>query len=80
MAANCGGLAGAQVFRTDDSPLYHRAFTVILSLAAICMGLLLGQLLGYFLSNRKIDKANPLDNNEPRVQDGVLVKFWRWTL
>lgn len=53
MAANLGALAGAQIFREHDAPLYHEAFTIITSLAAFntaVVGILIGL---YFVLNRK---------------------------
>jgi hypothetical protein len=57
MAANCGSIAGAQVFRTEDAPLYINAFTVMLALSAICFIVIIGQQTWYFSSNRKMAKT-----------------------
>lgn len=79
MAANSGALGAAQVFRTEDAPLYHVAFTATLSIAAICMALLVVQLTWYFISNKKIDRENEGSTVEPRLENGVLVKTWKWS-
>lgn len=34
MSANIGAIYGAQIFQSDDAPLYRRAFTINLSLLA----------------------------------------------
>ena len=79
MAANGGGLIGAQIFRTEDAPLYRRAFTIVVSLAVGCMALILSQLGWYIYSNWRIDKRNPTERREARLENGVVSKVWRWT-
>ncbi|KAH9896383.1 MFS general substrate transporter [Xylariomycetidae sp. FL2044] len=79
MAANCGGLIGAQVFRSEDAPVYQKAFTIVLALAAACITVLLAQLTGYLYSNRKTDRSANGHVADSRVEDGALRRDWRWT-
>ncbi|KAL5333996.1 major facilitator superfamily domain-containing protein [Aspergillus crustosus] len=54
MAANCAGISGSQIFRTDDRPLYHKGLTAICILAGaswiLCLAL---NLQSYFNQKRK---------------------------
>ncbi|KAI9733997.1 MAG: hypothetical protein M1834_002654 [Cirrosporium novae-zelandiae] len=77
MAANAAGIAGSQVFRDDDKPLYHRAFTTITALAAASEAVVIGQMVWYFASNRILAKK-PESEVELVVDEG-LVKRWWWT-
>jgi hypothetical protein len=56
MAANAAGVAGSQVFRGSDAPLYIHAFTAMLSLAAVCFTAVIALMVWYFLSNKQLDK------------------------
>ncbi|KAI9733266.1 MAG: hypothetical protein M1834_003350 [Cirrosporium novae-zelandiae] len=85
MAANTGGIAGSQVFRTEDAPKYLRAFTAIVALAAsgwVITALQIGQ---YIWSNRRIEKhvgeeqesIGEEEKGEP-VEEGKRVWKWAW--
>jgi len=76
MAANAAGIAGSQVFRTKDAPLYHVAFTVIVALAAVCVAVVIFQIAWYLLSNRKLARKG--DGEVPKVEGAGVVKVWRW--
>ncbi|KAH8195828.1 hypothetical protein TruAng_009998 [Truncatella angustata] len=39
MGANVAGIYGAQIFRSDDRPLYSRGFSIAISV--LCVGLIL---------------------------------------
>ncbi|KAI2638003.1 MFS general substrate transporter [Hypomontagnella submonticulosa] len=85
MGANSGGIAGSQVFRTQDAPLYTNAFTACLALSAAVAVLIIGQSAWYFVSNTKLDKqgdapivAGKIDET-PDGQRVELVRKWRWT-
>jgi len=52
MAANCGGLVGAQIFRSDDKPYYHRGWTIIASFASLSLVLVTILIAQYALSNK----------------------------
>jgi hypothetical protein len=73
MAANAAGIAGSQVFRTQDKPLYHKAFTVILSMAALSWALVVGQMLWYYISNRSLTGKRRNEDKEDQPTG------WRWT-
>lgn len=85
MGANAGGIAGSQVFRTQDAPLYINGFTACLALGAavIVMTIVLGS--WYFVSNKNLDKdgSGPVVTGatEETTPDGhkvELVRKWRW--
>ncbi|KAI1803998.1 putative allantoate permease [Daldinia bambusicola] len=84
MGANAGGIAGSQVFRTQDAPLYHNAFTACVVLSAVVVVEVVGQGAWYFASNKKLDRrgdAPIISGKTDEVFDGqrvVLVRKWRW--
>lgn len=53
MAANCAGIAGSQIFRTEDAPKYTRGLTTIIGLAAGGWVLILFQTVGYWVKPKK---------------------------
>lgn len=59
MAANAAGIAGAQVFRTGDAPLYLHAFTALLVLSAASLVIVIGLMAWYVISNRRMAKNGP---------------------
>ncbi|KAL2807943.1 major facilitator superfamily domain-containing protein [Aspergillus granulosus] len=62
MAANCAGISGSQIFRTEDRPLYHRGLTAICILAGASWVLALAlNLQNFFLHRqRKSEKEAPV--------------------
>ena len=81
MSANAAGIAGGQVFRTNDAPLYVHAFTAMLCLAAVCTATVIGQIAWYFVSNLKMKKRGEILEGE--VRDGAIgvvgkEKPWIW--
>ncbi|KAI1391885.1 MFS general substrate transporter [Hypoxylon trugodes] len=85
MGANAGGIAGSQVFRTQDAPLYLNAFTACLVLSAVVAVEIIAQSTWYFISNKKLDKEGdgPIivgkTDETPDGQKVELVRKWRWT-
>ncbi|CAJ2504093.1 Uu.00g114870.m01.CDS01 [Anthostomella pinea] len=84
MGANAAGIAGSQVFRTQDAPGYHNAFTACLALSAVVVLEILTQSSWYFFSNKKLEKGDgPVLRSETDERtDGhreELVKKWWWT-
>ncbi|KAI0108004.1 MFS general substrate transporter [Hypoxylon sp. NC0597] len=85
MGANSGGIAGSQVFRTQDAPLYQNAFTACLVLSAVVTIEIIGQSAWYFISNKKLDKLGDgpvVAGKTDETPDGLkveLVRKWRWT-
>ncbi|KAL4901998.1 hypothetical protein BDW74DRAFT_187013 [Aspergillus multicolor] len=54
MAANCAGISGSQIFRTEDKPLYLHGLTAICALAAASWVLALAlNLQNYFTHQRR---------------------------
>jgi hypothetical protein len=53
MGANIAGIYGAQIFRKDDAPKYHRGFSI--AIAVLCVGLVLaiGRWIDDVLTRRK---------------------------
>ncbi|KAL3489976.1 major facilitator superfamily domain-containing protein [Aspergillus germanicus] len=62
MAANCAGISGSQIFRTNDRPLYHRGLTAICILAGASWLLAFAlNLQNFFLHRRrKSEKEEPV--------------------
>ncbi|KAI0469690.1 major facilitator superfamily domain-containing protein [Xylariaceae sp. FL0804] len=84
MAANAGGIAGSQVFRTEDAPRYINAFTACLALSAAAILEIIAQSSWYFFSNRSLEKGNGMvlrgeTDENPDGHREELTKAWRWT-
>ncbi|KAI2602734.1 MFS general substrate transporter [Hypoxylon sp. NC1633] len=85
MGANAAGIAGSQVFRTQDAPLYLNAITACLVLSAIVVVQVIGLSAWYFISNKKLDKQEDgpvVVGHTDEAADGQkveLVRKWRWT-
>lgn len=80
MAANAAGIAGSQVFRTGDAPLYIKAFTAMFCLATICVAVVIGQLAWYFLSNRRLAKSSATALVVSGKANGIEIeKVWKWS-
>lgn len=86
MAANSGGIAGSQVFRTQDAPLYINAFTACLALSAVLVLEIFGQSLWYYFSNKALEKkdsrAHVVEATTDATADGhmeAIVRTWWWT-
>ncbi len=56
MAANCAGIVGGQLFRSDDLPYYHRGWSIALAFMAVSVVLVLVLLSLYTYSNSRIRK------------------------
>ncbi|KAI9729513.1 MAG: hypothetical protein M1818_008485 [Claussenomyces sp. TS43310] len=76
MAANAAAIAGAQVFRTEDKPLYHTAFTSIVALAAVTFAIVIFQTVWYMASNRRLKSKK--HDEVPTVEGAGLVEKWQW--
>ncbi|KAI0850814.1 MFS general substrate transporter [Daldinia vernicosa] len=85
MGANAGGIAGSQVFRTQDAPLYQNAFTACLVLSAVVTVEIIGQSVWYFVSNKKLEQQGDTPvitgktDETPDGQRVELVRKWTWT-
>ncbi|KAJ4264354.1 hypothetical protein NW762_005551 [Fusarium torreyae] len=61
MAANCSGLVGGQIFRSEDLPIYRRGWTVIVCLSSAAVFFSLWANLQYYLGNgRKLRRSGLL--------------------
>ncbi|ERS97610.1 MFS transporter [Sporothrix schenckii 1099-18] len=56
MAANCAGIVGGQLFRSDDLPYYHRGWTIAVAFMAFSVAVTLALLVLYALANRQLKK------------------------
>jgi hypothetical protein len=54
MAANCAGIVGGQLFRSDDLPYYHRGWTIIAVLMSIALSVVISLLILYWQANRHL--------------------------
>ncbi|KAI6080910.1 MFS general substrate transporter [Hypoxylon rubiginosum] len=85
MGANAAGIAGSQVFRTPDAPLYVNAFTACLALSAVVVLEIIGLGVWYFFSNKRLDKQGDgpvvtgVTEETPDGQKVELIRKWRWT-
>lgn len=86
MGANASGIAGSQVFRTEDAPLYLHAFTACLALSAVNILEIIFQSVWYFGSNRQLakkgGKEHVIQATTEATADGhreALARTWWWT-
>ncbi|KAK6066835.1 alternative sulfate transporter [Seiridium cupressi] len=85
MAANAAGIAGSQVFRTQDAPLYLNAFTACLALNAIACVEIIAHSAWYYISNKKLARSGDapvVKGDTQATADGhreELVRRWWWT-
>ncbi|KAM3073570.1 hypothetical protein ACMFMF_006775 [Clarireedia jacksonii] len=77
MAANAAGIAGGQVFRTADAPLYVHAFTAMYVLAAATFVVVAGLMAWYFTANRRLQR-NPEIVQAGTQEGGEIKKAWVW--
>lgn len=81
MSANCAGISGAQVFRSEDKPLYRHAFSALVAMAAFAWVFVVAQIAWYYSSNKKLEKIT--GERVPTVteqEDGTgIAKRWWWT-
>ncbi|EON98495.1 putative alternative sulfate transporter protein [Phaeoacremonium minimum UCRPA7] len=57
MAANCAGIVGGQLFRSDDLPYYHRGWNIAVSFMSLSVALVIGLLILYVVANRRMKKS-----------------------
>lgn len=58
MAANCSGLVGKQIFRSEDAPHYPKGFTIIAALTAAGVVMSIMANVQYYFSNgRKLART-----------------------
>ncbi|PNH46476.1 hypothetical protein VD0004_g1694 [Verticillium dahliae] len=58
MAANCSGIIGKQLFRSEDAPLYRTGFSVIAGLSAAALVLsIVANVQYYFLNGQQLRKT-----------------------
>jgi hypothetical protein len=53
MGANTAGIAGAQIFREDDKPLYRRGFTINIAILAFGLSLAVIRTVDDYLRKRR---------------------------
>ena len=71
MVANASLIAGAQLFRSDDRPYYHRAWTIIVSIPTVGVATACILIAVYTFANRKITRESSAHPGEEMV-DGTL--------
>lgn len=70
MAINVSLIAGAQIFRSDDKPSYHRAWTVIVGVISLGVASVCTLLFLYIVANRKIVKES-CTQHQPSMHSNV---------
>lgn len=56
MAANCAGIVGGQLFRSDDLPYYHRGWSVIAGLMSAALAVAATLVFSYWRANTSLKK------------------------
>ncbi|KAM0433397.1 hypothetical protein ACHAPT_004275 [Fusarium lateritium] len=59
MAANCAGIVGGQLFRSDDLPYYHRGWSVIVGLMSAALTAATILVVLYWRANASLKKYGP---------------------
>ena len=74
MGANIAGIYGAQIFRSDDSPRYRRAFGVNIAVLAVGVTLAVVRFLDDKIRRKKTKNALPEDSGSGSdvYSDGVV--------
>ncbi|RYP83155.1 hypothetical protein DL769_001461 [Monosporascus sp. CRB-8-3] len=70
MGINVALIAGAQIFRSDDLPLYYRGRTIIVGVISLAVAGACALLVLYMLSNRRISKK--LEYGDPHDRQGEV--------
>ncbi|TGO83208.1 hypothetical protein BPOR_0684g00020 [Botrytis porri] len=87
MAANLAAIAGSQVFRTADAPLYTHAFTAMYILAAATFVIVVGLMGWYVFANRRLGKKPEVvqgglkmegESGEEGSLEVVMRCWWTW--
>jgi hypothetical protein len=60
MSANCAGIVGAQLFRSDDLPCYNRGWSVIAALMSLTLTLVIVLLGWYHWLNSQMKKHSKI--------------------
>lgn len=63
MAANCAGIVGGQLFRSDDLPYYHRGWTIAVVFMAFSVVVVLVLLALYAVTNYHRKKEAGIEGN-----------------
>ncbi|KAH9213356.1 MFS transporter [Leptodontidium sp. 2 PMI_412] len=75
MAANAAGIAGSQIFRTEDAPKYIRGLTTIIGLAAGGWVLIASQTVGYWIKPRNLDNSGAKSVGSEREEERDVEKL-----
>ncbi|RYP45567.1 hypothetical protein DL768_008116 [Monosporascus sp. mg162] len=73
MGMNLSLIAGAQIFRSDDRPLYYRGRTIIVGVISLGVASTCALLVLYTLSNRRISKK--LEYGDPQDLPGEVTEM-----
>ena len=57
MGANCAGIVGGELFRSDDKPYYHRGWNIIAAFMSLALALAISLVITYALLNKRMKKA-----------------------
>lgn len=80
MAANCAGIVGGQLFRSDDLPYYHRGWTIIICFLSLGLGLVIFSIVQYGFTNKirggaVIKKADCLEDSQGSEGAPIIQKY-----
>jgi len=80
MAANCVGIVGGRLFRSDDKPYYHRGWTIIIYSLSLGVALVSFAIAQYAVTNKMKGGAGivntiRLDNSEEVEDAPVMQKY-----
>lgn len=67
MGANIAGIYGAQIFRSDDKPLYRRGFSVALAVLSVGLVLAVGRYIDTLIHRRR--KRQAVESEDSNDED-----------
>jgi hypothetical protein len=68
MNANIAGIYGAQIFRSDDKPLYRRGFSVALAVLSVGLVLAIGRFIDTVVHRRR-NKGQSVESEEESTDE-----------
>ncbi|RDW94329.1 transporter-like protein [Coleophoma crateriformis] len=77
IAANAAGIAGSQIFRTEDAPVYIKAFTALLALSAGVVVVTIALMLWYIFANRRLARVGG-QIVQGKTENLEISRQWWW--
>jgi len=71
MSANCAGIVGGQLFRSDDLPFYHRGWSIAVAFMAFGVACVITLIALYAAANARLRRSGVVrESDEPVEKTG----------